>query len=127
MGSDYPTYDEVRTRVEQHYRRRRNLALHGAIYLVVNGVLWGLRMPYDYFPLFVTLGWLGLFMAHVVRFYTHEALDRAVEREWQRVSGVASNWPEKSKRGDRLALSDDGELVEISDDHWDEKQKTHGT
>ena len=32
--------------------------------------------------------------------------------------------PEKRKSGDQLVLADDGEVLDITDDHWDDDERT---
>lgn len=119
-------YDRVRARVERRYRRRYELAAHVLMYLFIMVGLAFLRLPPP--ALGLLAGAWGLVLAvHALQLVFAEFSDRAIEREIERDLALRSRI-EKPKRGGRLELSDDGEVVEVVENDWDfdDKQKRRG-
>ena len=113
MYDDYPSPDEVRHKVERRYRKRSLLLFHVILYIFVVSALFVISEPGDDEHIVVAIVWAGLLVLHGARILTNELRDRAVERELRRYFG---DMPYKAKHGERLALSEDGELVEFVDE-----------
>src|SRR5687768_1398047 len=80
-----PNYDEIRSRVEQRFNKQKEILIHGATYLIINGLLWTLFLTgtlgdipilggivdrFDLmFPLVVSLGWGVGMVAHALDYY----------------------------------------------------------
>ena len=108
-------------RIEQRFRQRSNYAVHAVLYVcsLLLFVLF-LRDEFaarqymtlpntgDLFLLLVV--WTVIFVAHSVRFYFQEQMDRALRREMGEIS------PKAKRSLDISRLSDDGELLDWSDD-----------
>ncbi len=138
--SDNLDYDDIRRRVEKRVNKRKELYIHMGVFVFGNVVvssLWLLmRSPfvmialdtplYDVFRLFTQLpvpllllcAWGIGVMAHSLAVYFETgALDKMHEREMTREIEREKQRPylnEKPKR-EALTLSDDGELVPISE------------
>lgn len=131
-----PNYDEIRARIEQRFNKQKELLIHGAAYLIINGLLWTLWLTGALFsfpvlgnvaerfgiilPLVVSLGWGVGMVAHMVDYYyavgggarrREHAIQQAIEQEVSMRSRF-----EKPKRDPRVHLTEDGELEEIDDD-----------
>lgn len=131
-------YEEVRQALTQGLNQRKEVIIHGAVYILINVMLWWISrllpqyMPDSWtilqfpWPLLVSVGWgIGL-VAHAAQVFfssgfSAAAREAAIQREMERVYGASSEKPkrdaayqrdEKRKR-DRLMLTDDGELLEI--------------
>jgi hypothetical protein len=136
---------EIRERVEKRIKQRNEFYSHLVIYIAVNlmlWVIWGLSDDSRLFefgfggfddvpwPIFSTLGWgLGV-LIHGLSVYfnspgradAHERMvQREVERERERLE--AAGLANKRKRDALYRLSDDGELIEVTDDEVEEKRK----
>jgi membrane protein required for beta-lactamase induction len=122
-------YQRTRRRVEKRFDKHREFLMHISVYIPINILVWLIWLvagsAYGFpWPSLVSLGWgIGL-IAHAVGAYMgadtarEKTIQREIARERDRTYGV-----EKAKRKrERLALSDDGELIEIEDE-WDGKQK----
>lgn len=143
----YDEIDEraIRRRVEKRLDARREFIIHAVIFVFVNAALWLLwaalpgivasfpgtdagiaefaqvnsAIPW---PIFVTVGWgIGLIAHFLTYYYKHgegarrreEIVSHEVQRELER-RGLA-----KRKHGERLTLTDDGELSpELSDSEY---------
>ena len=119
---------EIRRRVEQRLKKRGEFYIHLTAYVAVNLALWvvwllmGSVFPW---PLVLSLGWgVGLFIHGIdVYFATgsrlaarEAAIQREIERERERL------YAEKPKRS-RLVIADDGELMEVVEDEWEDRSK----
>jgi hypothetical protein len=132
MGETDETYDSIRKRAEQRVKKRKDAIEDLVAFVVVNGILWVVwfflspslsQSDSDLLPLIsaglviLTSIWGVVVAWQIVTAYLQVWLDnlqeREVEREIQRelTNRVGSDKP---KRG-RLALSDDGELLDIVD------------
>lgn len=108
MAQHYLSDTEIRKRAEQRLNKRKELLIHGVIYLMVNVGLWllwfsgseidpatGARMLDFPFPLMTTLGWGAGLAAHVIDTYYHiargplESRERAVR---QRLADEYGDW-----------------------------------
>ncbi len=119
-----PDYNEIRKRVSQRYENRTQFAGHLASFIILNGLLWTGLLGISHgwlLTAFTGLWFLGL-VIHFVNFVLTEARERAIERAIERerawVSGEVTG--EKPKRDPRTRLSDDGELLEVIDDDWEQ-------
>lgn len=112
-GADFTDAD-IRRRIERRSRRWMLLLSHMVLYVFVNLALWLMSAPDDRrLAIFSTTIWFAIVLLHAIRLIWREATDWAIKRELRRVYGADE--PFKSKRSARLALSDDGELVDFSD------------
>jgi hypothetical protein len=139
-----PNYDEIRARVQERFNKQKELSIHGMVYIVINLLVWGLwlsglayEIPVvagiaDAFqwlvPLVVTIGWGVGLAAHALDYYYSvgggaRRRDQVIEREIEREMALRQAY-EKPKR-DRLTLTEDGELEEITEDDYSPDQKRH--
>lgn len=114
-------FDGIRSRVERRYRRRFELAAHAVFYLFIVGGLALLRFPQPYHFLLAGVWALALAL-HALQFMFAEFADRAIEREIERERArVYDN--DKPKRDRQVRLSDEGELIDVIEDEWDDGDK----
>ncbi len=109
-------YDEIRRRIEKRYKKRQELYIHIASYVVTNLFLW--FFFHDSWVLWVTFGWGIGVVSNIIEYYNkygagaqrrEDAIQREVERERERLGY------EKPKNDSRMRLTDDGELEEVSE------------
>jgi len=128
MMSEADQYDEIRRRVEKRYKKRQELMIHIASYVVANAMLWFFFGNYSWM-LWVTFGWGIGVVSHIIDYYTkygpgaqrkEDAIQREIDREMARSATY-----EKPKNDTHMRLTDDGELEEVpeDEDHWAEKPK----
>ena len=121
------TDDEIRRRVEKRFKKRQDLMIHVAIYIVANVVFW--IMFHESWVWWITFGWGIGVVSNVVDYYTkygggaerkEAEIQREIERERARIAGY-----EKPKNDAHMRLTDDGELEEVpeDEDHWSNKPK----
>ncbi len=124
-------YDEIRKRVEKRYKKRQDLMIHIASYVITNLMLW--FFFHDTWVLWVTFGWGIGVVSNIIDYYTkygpgaqrkEDEIQREVDREMAR-RGVY----EKPKNDTQMRLTDDGELEEVPNDEeedadmWAENSK----
>jgi hypothetical protein len=124
-------YQRVFQAVDKAARERQEFAIHAAVYVMINLMLWFIwaaaQSPAEFpFPLLVMGGWgIGLAAHGATVFFSSArqqlAREEAIEREVERWAGQEARVAKKKKRDSsaRLELSDDGELIEIVDESWD--------
>lgn len=119
-------YDGIRARVERRYRRRYELAAHIVLFLFIVVGLLLLRVPPRALALLGGV-WALVLVVHGLQVVFAETTDRAIEREIEREQERMYE-AEKPKRDRRMRLSEDGELIEVIEDEWDDggKQKRQG-
>jgi hypothetical protein len=138
-----PNYDEIRSRIQQRFNKRKELFMHLAAYVVVNIIIWALwltgiadsipvlRDVYDsigiLLPLLVTIGWgIGFFIHYLDYYYEAgggaERRERAIQDAIEREKALRSEY-EKPKRDARMHLTEDGEIEEVSDDEDDVRER----
>jgi len=123
-------YNRIRLSIEKDFNKRKEFFIHLSVYLPVNLLFWlawlltrdTVGFPW---PLLISLGWgMGL-VAHAVDTYfqtgnriraREESIQREIERERERM------YLEKPKRS-RLVIADDGELMEVAEDTWEQEEK----
>ena len=66
--ADADQYDEIRRRVEQRYKKRQELYIHIASYVITNLMLW--FFFHDSWVLWVTFGWGIGVISNVIDYYT---------------------------------------------------------
>ena len=126
--ADADQYDEIRRRVEQRYKKRQELYIHIASYVITNLMLW--FFFHDSWVLWVTFGWGIGVISNVFDYYTkygagaqrrEDEIEREIERERARIGSY-----EKPKNDMHMRLTDDGELEEVpeDEDHWAAKPKS---
>jgi hypothetical protein len=126
-------YDEIRKLIERRYRRQIILGFHLAVFVLigVGTTVWMLTHTVyegDLKNLWLFPGWAFIVFVHWAYFRLANARDREIEAAWTRY-GREANY-EKSKPDDAnwMALSDEGELIDWTDEPSDvrEKLKRHG-
>jgi hypothetical protein len=124
------SYDEIRKLIERRYRRRLIFGLHLTLFgLTVLGVAWWMMTHVVYAPdldnLWYLVGWGIFLLVHWGYFRLASARDAEIEAAWARYG--RNDLPEKSKPDEAnwLALSDDGELIDWTDEPG-EKLKRRG-
>ncbi|MCI0713501.1 MAG: 2TM domain-containing protein [Chloroflexi bacterium] len=124
-------YNQIRHRVEQRYDNLKGLIIHLAVYFFVIAAAW-IMFGTSYIlgiPIVLTLAllWGAGLVAHAVEalfdFVTartrENAIRREIEMELYHREGRIPSFMEKPKRhGERLRLSDDGEIVTVDDDEY---------
>lgn len=119
--TDKADYDRVYKLAHKRYRQKAEIAIHLAVYVTINLMLWtiwlstGTTFP---FPLIVMGGWGVGLAGHAASVYfdsarATEARERAVEEAISRYN-VAYEKPKKRKR--EQLLTDDGELLDVVDE-----------
>ena len=118
-------YDEIRRRVEKRYKKRQELLIHIASYVVANVMLW--FFFHDSWVLWVTFGWGIGVVSNIIDYYTkygpgaqrkEDEIRREVDREIARRAIY-----EKPKNDTHMRLTDDGELEEVPEAEDSEKPK----
>lgn len=117
--ADGDSYDEIRRRVEKRYKKRQELYIHIASYVVTNLFLW--FFFHDSWVLWVTFGWGIGVVSNIIEYYSkygggaerkEAAIQREIERERER---LGYEKPKNDERDVRMRLTDDGELEEVPD------------
>ena len=123
MIDDYENNAAIRRRVERNFRRRLIYALHLVLFVGANGGMW-LVFPgwfWSWMWFLLAGSWFLVGICHTVWLFFTEmkewTIRREIEREsWLRAAGHGDTLDDKLKRGSRLVLSDDGEVVEMEMD-----------
>ena len=139
-----PNYDEIRSRIQQRFNKRKELFMHLAAYVVVNLIVWVLCLTgvvrdlpvlsgvYNslglLLPLLVSIGWgIGFFIHYLDYYYEAgggaERRERAIQQAIEREVEMRNGGYEKPKRDPRMQLTEDGELEEVSDDEEDVRER----
>ncbi len=124
-------YNRVRTTIMRAFNKRKEFLIHLSVFLPVILTFWMVWLltqewvPFPW-PGLLTLGWgIGLFVHGLDTYFQssryslsrEQAVQREIEREREQLRDEGKR---KAKRKrDRLALSEDGELLEIVDDEWE--------
>ncbi len=136
--ADAGDYQRVFKAVEKATKERQEFAIHLAIFVIINLMLWflwaAIRDTVTFpFPLLVMGFWgIGLGAHASDTFFSSArqqlAHEENIAREVERWSGAAPAVKKKKRAGARLELGDDGELIEIVDDDWgvDEQSQQGG-
>lgn len=115
--------EAIRRRVNRRILRWGLLGLHFIIWMVGAGLLdMSLGKPTSEVLILI---WFGLVGLHAGLVALSGMRDRMVQREIRRERQNASEerYQEKLKRDRLYRLSDDGELVEVEDEHQDTAQQ----
>jgi hypothetical protein len=121
-------YELLVRRIERRTRRRSAFTVHAIIYgffavcvliFLTNPGFWRVTMtlPNTGDLVLVLLVWSALFVAHTAHFRVQEAGDRQIGQVLEQFSGGAK------RKHDRLALSEDGELLDIVDADGERHQR----
>jgi len=109
--------DAIRRRIEKRYKKRQELYIHIASYVVANIVFW--VMFRESWVWWITFGWGIGIVSHVIDYYSkygggaerkEAEIQREIARERERLGY------EKPKNDTRMRLSDDGEIEEVPED-----------
>lgn len=140
-------YQQVRSTLEKPLNEQKEVADHTAVFIIINVMLWWMwallpgYMPPEWtvlqfpWPLLVTLGWGIGYVAHLMTVYFKSGFsaggrERAIQREMERVYGAAEkpkrHADQPKRKRDRLVLTDDGEMVEVVSDVYDEEDEDFG-
>lgn len=129
-------YKDIRKRVKDKYDKRKEFAIHLAMFLMAMFGIWNVLSLAGLFKdlagIFSVLWGMGL-IAHFLDFYFHELQEREIQVELGR-AGIA---PQSNKLKNTASvdderyvrLSDDGELIDIdpleADDYPSEASGLH--
>ena len=124
MMAEADQYDEIRRRVETRLKKRQELMIHIASFVVANVAFW--VMFHESWVWWITFGWGIGVVSHVIDYYTkygggaerkEAEIQREIAKERERLGY------EKPKNDAHIRLTDDGELEEVpeDEDHWAEK------
>lgn len=126
--ADGDSYDEIRRRVEKRYKKRQELYIHIASYVVTNLFLW--FFFHDSWVLWVTFGWGIGVISNVIEYYSKygggaERKEAAIQREIEREMALRNGYekPKNDERDVPMRLTDDGELEEVPD--YDDSVSEH--
>jgi hypothetical protein len=118
--ADGDSYDEIRRRVEQRYKKRQELYIHIASFVVANVFFW--IMFHDSWVWWITVGWGIGIVSHVIDYYSKygggaERKEAAIQREIEREMALRNGYekPKNDERDVPMRLTDDGELEEVPD------------
>lgn len=107
------SYEAARKAAEKRIKNRVEFYQHIAAYVVINTML-AIAFRDQWWIVFPIFGWgLGVIM-HGLEVFLDDPLrrERAIEREMRKLGFTATEIEaEKPKRGERVALSEDGELI----------------
>jgi hypothetical protein len=125
-----PNYDEIRSRIQNRFNKRKELLMHLVAYIGVNLAMWffwfiggidilsrdiaGIPLP-----IVVTVGWGVGFLIHFLDYYYEagggaERRERAIQQAIEREMALRRGDFEKPKRDPHMHLTEDGELEEVS-------------
>ena len=123
-------YTRIRKEIEKDFNKRKEFLIHLGTYIPINLLLWLVwfltNEVFDFpWPLVLSLGWGVGLVIHAIDVYfatgsrlaaREAAIQREIERERERL------YAEKPKRS-RLVIADDGELMEVVEDEWEDRSK----
>ncbi len=119
------SYEAARKAAEKRIKNRVEFYQHIAAYVVINMML-ALAFRDQWWIIFPIFGWgLGVII-HGLEVFLDDPLrrERAIEREMRKLGFTATDIEaEKPKRGERVALSEDGELIYEEDDDDPEEEE----
>ena len=127
MMAEADQYDEIRRRVEKRLKKRQDLMIHIASFVVANAVFW--IMFHDSWVLWITFGWGIGVVSNIIDYYTkygpgaqrkEDDIQREIDREMARNAVY-----EKPKNEPHMRLTDDGELEEVPEDEdsWEKSKR----
>lgn len=118
------SYEAARKAAEKRIKNRVEFYQHIAAYVIINTML-ALAFRDQWWIIFPIFGWgLGVIL-HGLEVFLDDPLrrERAIEREMRKLGFTATDVEaEKPKRGERVALSEDGELIYEEADEYEEKE-----
>jgi hypothetical protein len=122
------TYDEIRKLIERRYRRQIMLGLHLTLFVLAAAgtTLWMLTHTVyqgDLKNLWILPGWAFFLFVHWVYFRLANGRDKEIEAAWMRYG--RNDIPEKPRPKEAYwtALSDDGELIDWTDEPSEKREK----
>jgi hypothetical protein len=127
MMNDQVNYETIRQRVDRKLKHERIFMAHMVLFLVYLAIAATGTIPISGV---ILIGWSILLALHQSWVNSIGKREEAIKREIQREKLFLADDYEKPKRSDvHLVLSDDGELVEFTDDIYDDgiEQKTKRT
>ncbi len=125
-------YHDMMQRVEHRYRRRvawlANLALYIFVtFLIAHRLLpeWIYEIPLVRLTGVGWLLWTTLLALHLLTVILYEFRDRKVEFELMRqlLATGSAGYAKPKRKHNRLALTEDGELLEVAEDEWFTEEK----
>lgn len=135
---------EIRKRVEKRIKERNEFIIHLAVYIMVMALLWviyifssdlpatlmsGAELDFPW-PIIPMMGWgIGIVAHGLTVFFNspgriaarERMIQREVERERERLEAAGYD-VDKRKRDSLYRLSDDGELIEVTDEDPDDQR-----
>lgn len=127
-------YKDIRKRVKQKYDKRKEFAIHFAMFAIAMYGIWGVL---NLTGIFVGIGrifsivWGMGIIAHFLDFAFHELQEHAVQRELRRAGILPLKKPKRriiteADTNERyMRLSDDGELIDFASDTYDDDDSQH--
>ncbi len=117
------SYEAARKAAEKRIKNRLEFYQHIAAYIIINAML-AIAFRDQWWIVFPIFGWgLGIII-HGLEVFLDDPLrrERAIEREMKKLGYTATEMEaEKPKRGERVALSEDGELIYEDEDAGEEE------
>lgn len=114
--SEQELYEIARERIDKRNRLMTWWGIHLAAFLAYIGVFIAIvTTEFNSIALLVLLAWCGAFVAHTMWWATASSRENDIDEE---VKKLRQKVDEKPKR---LALGDDGELVETHQDEYEQR------
>ncbi len=116
------SYEAARKAAEKRIKNRVEFYQHIAAYVVINTML-ALAFRDQWWIIFPIFGWgLGIIM-HGLEVFLDDPLrrERAIEREMRKLGFTATDVEAEKPKRDRVALTDDGELIYEDADEYEEE------
>lgn len=116
------SYKAARKAAEKRIKNRVEFYQHTAAYVVIN-IMLALAFRDQWWIIFPIFGWgLGIIM-HGLEVFLDDPLrrERAIEREMRKLGFTATDVEAEKPKRDRVALTDDGELIYEDADEYEEE------
>jgi ABC-type multidrug transport system fused ATPase/permease subunit len=123
-------------RVERPTAKRREFVSHLAVFIGINAMLWwiwaSVMLGEFAWPLFVTAFWGVGLAAHAIDAFGNRRAQTSIEREVERQRALMeeAQWDDEKPKNvyyepeePAMTIGPDGELVELTDEEWSERQK----
>ncbi len=113
----------IRKQIEKKFEERQGLIIHGATFVVMNLIFWGLWLTGGSgfpWPIFITGGWGIGMVAHFLDYHYKygggaERREQFIQDEIERARLQGLYTDEKPKRDRRLRVTEDGEIEDFDE------------
>lgn len=122
-------YEVVRARIGERFDKRKGFAIHLAVYLCINIMLWSIGFDDDgaqWQPIVSAIWGVPLVLQFVDSYISatsERRIERELERERERLEQETAQVGKRKREQRAMTISDDGELVDLEDGLSDEPLK----